>query len=422
VARKGKEAAEKNPKAGNPETAGKDPKNGGTDPKDPKSGSPETAGKDPKNGGTDPKDPKSGNPETAGKDPKNGGTDPKDPKSGNPETAGKDPKNGGTDPKDPKSGNPETAGKDPKNGGTDPKDPKSGNPETAGKDPKSQKELEETMKKGGEAAQKEMEKALKNLDPESLKDLAEKMKNQKLDGKEMQEALEKAMKEGGKPEGGGSELAKELAEKLKGSETLKEMAKDLAGKVDPETLAKFAEKFGKPSPVPNPESAGGGEDAEKNGDWIRGLKPDGEKQMELAERAAEKAENRLNGKEGPQVAGGPKGDGKEPGADPGDPSAGDGGPGTDGGGEWNPLARTPKDPSRRPVDFHDEKVVVPVGPGDPANPTGETFTAEPGEGQARVAFEKVLVKYRADMEKAMDDEAYPEEYRRAVRDYFDSLK
>ncbi len=65
---------------------------------------------------------------------------------------------------------------------------------------------------------------------------------------------------------------------------------------------------------------------------------------------------------------------------------------------------------------------MPTGPGDPGEVIGDGGFAEPEEGTASVPFEKVLLKYRADMEKAMDDEAYPEEYRRAVKDYFDSLK
>lgn len=80
------------------------------------------------------------------------------------------------------------------------------------------------------------------------------------------------------------------------------------------------------------------------------------------------------------------------------------------------------DKDRKGVEFHDERVEVPVGPGDPGEAFSDDGFADPDEGTASVPFDKVLVKYRADMEKAMDDEAYPEEYRRAVRDYFDSLK
>jgi hypothetical protein len=53
---------------------------------------------------------------------------------------------------------------------------------------------------------------------------------------------------------------------------------------------------------------------------------------------------------------------------------------------------------------------------------GDGGFADPEEGTASVGYERVLPKYKAEMEKAMDDEAYPEEYRRTVRDYFDSLK
>ena len=116
-----------------------------------------------------------------------------------------------------------------------------------------------------------------------------------------------------------------------------------------------------------------------------------------AKDASGKAESKLTGRKGAE----------------------DGGPG-DGGGHNNPLAGS--DPNRKPVEFHDEKVEVPVMPGDPGEVMGDGGFADADEGTASLPFEKVIVKYRADMEKAMDDEAYPEEYRRAVRDYFDSLK
>lgn len=98
---------------------------------------------------------------------------------------------------------------------------------------------------------------------------------------------------------------------------------------------------------------------------------------------------------------------------------GQGGPGP-GGGHKEKLFGKERD--RKTTKFHDEQVEVPMLPGDPGEVVGDGGFAEPEEGTASVPFEKVLVKYRAEMEKAMDDEAYPEEYRRAVKDYFDSLK
>ena len=135
----------------------------------------------------------------------------------------------------------------------------------------------------------------------------------------------------------------------------------------------------------------------------------------MAEGAAEKAEDRLGGNErgkGNDLAGGPDKEGKDGGFGP------DGSPS---GGSKGGLVGEARDPKRKPVKFHDEEVLVPVGPGE-GDATGEFVIGDPNEGEARVGYEKVLVKYRSEMEKAMDEEAYPEEYRRAVRDYFDSLK
>ncbi|MBI2923559.1 MAG: hypothetical protein HYY18_21090 [Planctomycetes bacterium] len=304
LARKGKEAAEKERLErgeGSGETAGKDPKNGGSETagKDPKEGGSETAGKDPKNGGSETagKDPKEGGSETAGKDPKNGGSETagKDPKEGGSETAGKDPKNGGSETagKDPKEGGGETGGKDPKNGGSetagkDPKeggsesagkDPKNGGGETAGKDPRNgdngadslkkaveaarrKHELEEKLKQGGDGAQDALQEALKNLDPDALKDLADRMKEKGLDKEKLEEAFNEAMKKDGEARERGegeSKLGEELAEKFKDSELMKDMAKKLAENVDPETLASLAERFGDRLPKPDPSCPPGGD-------------------------------------------------------------------------------------------------------------------------------------------------------------------
>ncbi|KAF0246026.1 MAG: hypothetical protein FD180_1090 [Planctomycetota bacterium] len=146
------------------------------------------------------------------------------------------------------------------------------------------------------------------------------------------------------------------------------------------------------------------------GRWIRGLGSKGELALGRAGRASRKAQNKLAGRNG---------DGDDEGDDDQWVEDGEGGPGPGGGHKRKVMGN---ERARKPVEFHDEQVEVPSGAGDPGEVIGDGGFAEAEEGTASVPFEKVLLKYRADMEKAMDDEAYPEEYRRAVKDYFDSLK
>lgn len=143
--------------------------------------------------------------------------------------------------------------------------------------------------------------------------------------------------------------------------------------------------------------------------------------LKLAEGAAGKAEMKLGGQgEKPGMAGGG-------GTDEGDEGVSEiieagsqsGGPGP--GGESKGGVTVDRGRERKAVEFQDDQVTIPANEGDAGEVVGE-FLAEADKGEARVPFEKVLVKYRAEMEKAMENEAYPEEYRRAVKDYFDSLK
>jgi hypothetical protein len=141
-----------------------------------------------------------------------------------------------------------------------------------------------------------------------------------------------------------------------------------------------------------------------------------------AKKAADKANGVLaKGGKGKQTgkAGGKEGEGGGEGGDADSDGDGEGGPGP-GGGAKKDQRRAARG-AEEGVSFKDKKVTVPVNEGSLGDITGDAGTVEPGEAESNVPFEKVLVKYRAEMEKAMEQETYPEEYRRAVKEYFDSL-
>jgi hypothetical protein len=306
------------------------------------------------------------------------------------------------------------------------------------------------------AGAKEMEKALKQVTEEKAKELAEEAQKGGEAGKKAREELKKA-----------AEAAKKAGEKPRElTQAEKEQAREMGKK-------KAEEKR---------ESKEPGKGDPKAAEWIRKLKTECEKALGQADGASEKAEGELakgemeNGetarkgeskdmKSGGEDGTGEKGAGKgesgegmsekgggkdegQPGTgkgegdagseglegegdsdgdgdgelgqgDPDGDGEGDGGKPGPGGGSKKVTGGKKKEPGKG-VNFKDLEVEIPAGPGE-GDMTGESTVGPANEGEAQVPFEEVLIKYRAEMEKAMETEAWPEETRKAVRDYFDSL-